>query len=121
MNVPVPVNGSRTCTPCIGQGCAELLPQDVFDAADDEVDDLDRRVDDAEGLGSARESELEELLVEFGDDLLLALGVVDALGAQPDRLVERLQGLGFLSTFCSSRMSSMACMTLDTGLCSANE
>ncbi len=37
---------------------------------------------------------LEELLVELGDDPLLALGVVDARGAHPDAGVELLERLG---------------------------
>src|SRR5690606_20251340 len=78
------------------QRLAELLAQEVVDAVEDEVDDLDRRVDDAEALGHLGERVAEELVVELDDDLLLARGAVDVRGAQLHRVVERLERARFL-------------------------
>ena len=63
-------------------------------AAQNEVHDLHRRVDDPQRLGLLGEGQGEELLVELGDDPLLARGVVNASAAFADRLVEALQLLG---------------------------
>lgn len=68
----------------------------MVDALQDEVDDFDRRVHDAKALGHLRERVAEELVVEFDDDLLLALGALDALGTHLHRGIELLQGARFL-------------------------
>ena len=62
----------------------------------DEVHHRRRRVHDAQGLRRAREGRPEELLVELGDDPLLAGCVVDPRAALPHRGVEAVQltGLG---------------------------
>ena len=78
------------------QGLAELGLQDVVDAVDDEVHHFHRRVDDAQPLGHLGEGVAEELVVQLDHDLLLAGGVVDALGAHLHAVVEGLQGVGFL-------------------------
>ena len=63
-------------------------------AAQNEVHDLHRRVDDPQRLGRLGKGQGEEPLVEFGDDPLLARGVVNARAALANRLVEALQLLG---------------------------
>ena len=82
--------------PLVAQGGSELPPQEFGDRANDEVDDLDRGVDDAEALHVAGEGRLKEAVVEFGHDALAGFAVIDALHAALDRGVEVLQlgGLG---------------------------
>ena len=63
-------------------------------AAQNEVHDLHRRVDDPQRLGRLGKGQGEEPLVEFGDDPLLAGRIVNARAALADRLVEALQLLG---------------------------
>ena len=75
----------------VADRAAELLLEDVVDRAENEVDDLDRRIDHAHGVGGAGESVLEEAFVQLRDDLLLALSVVDLGSAQAHGLVEGLQ------------------------------
>ena len=72
----------------------EVLAGQPVHAAQDEVDDLHRRVHDAQGLSRLPERQGEEPLVQLGDDPLLALGVVDARAALAHRGVEALQLLG---------------------------
>ena len=69
----------------------ELRPKHAIDAADDEIDDFHRRVDDAEPFGHLGEGFFEEVLVEFDDHLLPAFGVVDFGGADADAVVEPLE------------------------------
>ena len=86
MKVPVPVKGSRMCTPSSERLCRTRSWRTSFGGAEDEVDDLDRRVDDARADRPVlAKASLEELLVQLGDDLLLALGAVDARGAKTRR------------------------------------
>ena len=80
----------------VGEARPEMAAQSVVGRAQDEVDDLHRRVDDAQRLGRLRQRLREEALVELGDDALLAAGVVDALGAELHVGVEALEGLGLL-------------------------
>ena len=80
----------------VRQRLAELLFEDVLDGVDDEVHALDGRIDDAELFGHPGERRAEELVVEFVDDALPALGVVDALGAFGDGPVELVQRGAFL-------------------------
>jgi hypothetical protein len=55
----------------------------LLGGAEDEVDDLDRRVDDAERVGGLGEGGLEELVVQLDDDLLPPRVVIDALCRGP--------------------------------------
>ena len=66
------------------QAAFEFVFQDVFHAFDDEIDDFDRRVNDAEPFGHAREGVAEEFVVEFHDDFLFAFGSFNAAGTQVD-------------------------------------
>ena len=75
----------------VGEALAELGAQHLVGGAQDEVDDLDRGVDDAEPVDGALEGGGEELVVELDDDPLLALGVLDALDAAADGGVERVE------------------------------
>ncbi len=68
--------------------------EEVVDCCVDEVDDLDRRVDDPEGCGRLREGFAEEFLVELGDDTLTACGGVDSADEHPDVVIELFQGGG---------------------------
>ena len=63
-------------------------------AAQNEVHDLHRRVDDPQRLGRLGKGQGEEPLVELGDDPLLARSVVNASAALTHRLIEALQPLG---------------------------
>ena len=63
-------------------------------AAQNEVHDLHRRVDNPQRLGRLGKGQGEEPLIEFGDDPLLAGRIVNARAALVDRLVEALQLLG---------------------------
>ena len=71
-----------------------MAPEEVVHGAVDEVDDLDRRVDDAERLHRVRERPPEELLVQPGNYALTAFGVVDAADHLLDVVVEVLKGRG---------------------------
>lgn len=75
---------------------SELRLEDVLHAVEDEVDDLHRRVHDAQALGHLGERVAEELVVQLDDDLLLALRALDALRAQLHRIVEARERVGFL-------------------------
>ena len=66
------------------QAAFEFMPQDVFHAFDDEIDDFDGRVNDAEPFCHAREGVAEEFVVKFHDDFLFAFGGFDAAGTQVD-------------------------------------
>ena len=70
MKLPVPVKGSRMWTPeserDLPNSAAGLL-----DAADHEVDDGLRGVDDAVGVGLLRVEALEEFLVDGVEEVLL--------------------------------------------------
>ena len=81
----------------VAEGPAEVPGQGLLSGAEDEVDDLDGRVDDAEGVGGLGQGGLEELVVQLDDDLLPAGVVVDPFGAYSYRVVEALEvlALGF--------------------------
>ena len=82
------------------QAAFEFVLQDVFHAFDDEIDDFDRRVNDAEPFCHAREGVAEEFVVEFYDDFLFAFGSFNAAGTQVDGVVEGLQGVAlFVQVF----------------------
>ena len=72
MKVPVPVKGSRMWTPSLPSVCPKLGAQQVVHALQDEVHDLDRRVNNAQPLGHLWEGVAEELVIKLDDDLLLA-------------------------------------------------
>ena len=75
------------------QAAAEFFFQHVVDAVQDEVDDLDGRVDDAELADGLRQGGLEEVVVELDDDALAAFGVFDAFAAHAHGVVEFLEAL----------------------------
>lgn len=58
----------------VGQPAPERVVRSLVGGAQDKVDNFHWRVDDAELICLLSETDLEEALVEFGDDLLLALG-----------------------------------------------
>jgi hypothetical protein len=95
MKVPVPVNGSRICTPLLPKRLAELGLQHLVHGMDDEVHHLDRRIDDAQPLGHLREGIAEKLVVKLDNDFLLGIGLVDASGAALHALVELLEAFRF--------------------------
>ena len=64
-----------TIGPAVTAALSEVLTQDVVGRAEDEVDDLDRGVDDAELVDGLLERGGEELVVELDDDTLLACRV----------------------------------------------
>ena len=80
----------------IREAAAKLPAQQGVGGVHDEVHHFHRRIDDAELFDHAREGRFEKLVVQLHDDALFALGVVDAGGAGAHRLVELLQGFGFL-------------------------
>ena len=94
--MPVPVNGSRTCTPASLSERPEFLFQYVIGALEDEVDDFDRRVDDAESVGLLLQRGREELLVQLHQDVLAGRTVVETPGSQPHALVESLKVAGLV-------------------------
>ena len=55
----------------VGEGFAELGVEDFLDAADHEVDDGLRGIDDAVGVGLLGVEALEELLVDGVEEVLL--------------------------------------------------
>ena len=55
----------------------EMLDREVVDRPEDEINDLDRSVDYSEGIGLFREGFLEEMLIQLGDDPLLAFRVIN--------------------------------------------
>ena len=76
-------------------GFPEALPKGrehrVVRAADDEVEDLDGREDDAQALAHTREGLREEVIIERAYDLLLAHQGVHGLDAMDYRPVEGIQ------------------------------
>ena len=80
MKVPVPVNGSRMWTPSSVSPWPNSWREHYVGRPKDEVDDLDRGVDDAELVDGLLERGGEEAVVELFDDALTAAVVgVDAL------------------------------------------
>src|ERR1019366_5003165 len=77
----------------VAEGAAELLLQDVFDAAHHEVHDGLRGIDDAVGVGFLGGEALEEALVHRVHELLLLGVVLRALGGQFDGAVEVVEAL----------------------------
>ena len=63
----------------------------MIGAAQDEIHDLNRRVDDAEAIRVLLEGRGEELLVEFHQHVLPRFAVVEATGAHTHAFVEALQ------------------------------
>lgn len=100
MKVPVPVKGSRICTPGGAQGAAELFPEHGLDGVENEVHDLDRRVDGTEPLRDAREGLVEELVVELDQDRLAGFRGGSALHTPADRFVEGVEALRFRVDAC---------------------
>ena len=72
----------------IPQALAKGRAHRVVGAANDEVDDLDRREDDTQALAHARERLREETIVERAHDLLLTRQGMHGLDAFDHRPVE---------------------------------
>ena len=87
------------------QRAAEMFVQHVLHAVDDEVHNLDGRIDDAQLLLHPGEGGGEELVVEFHHNLLLGLSVVDTLGTAAHAAVESLKALavGFVNLLVEQR------------------
>ncbi|CKM69207.1 Uncharacterised protein [Mycobacterium tuberculosis] len=79
----------------VGQPAPEMLARHEISRPHNEVHDLDRRVHDPQRLGLLLEADAEELLVQLGDHLLLALGARDLAGAPSHRFVKAFQPSGF--------------------------
>ena len=75
----------------VRQAAPELLAQKIIDRVQHEVDDLHRRVDNAQPLHHLGECRLEEFVVQLDDNALFALSVVDAGCTLAHRIVETLQ------------------------------
>ena len=75
----------------IRQAPAELLPQDVVGAVQDEVHDLHRRVHDPQPVGLLLQCDGEELLVKLHQHPLPGFAVVQALCPQANAAVEGLE------------------------------
>ena len=78
-------------------GVVEVCVESCFDASQDEVDDLDWRVNNSERFGHFGEGDREEVAVEVFDDALPGGSVVFryALYTPLNRLVELVEVLGF--------------------------
>ena len=79
----------------IRQTQPEVAPESRVRRVKDEVNNLDRGVDDPERVGCLGQRLRKEPLVQLGDDLLLAVCVVDAFSAQPHICVEAIQRFAF--------------------------
>ena len=75
----------------VSQALAKCRVHRIVCAADDEVDDLDGREDDAQALAHAREGLREEAIVERAHDLLLARQGMYRLDALDHRLIEGVE------------------------------
>ena len=75
----------------VGEGFAELLFQNVIDAADHEIDDGLRGVDDAVGVGLFGRESLKEALIDGVEEGLLFAVVVLVVGGVLDGLVEAVE------------------------------
>ena len=94
MKVPVPVKGSMRDV-LVSEGRFEFVDQHVLDGEEDEINNRNRRIDDSEALGHLGECFFEKLVVELGDDLLLARSVIDAFNAFADGGVEFIERCRF--------------------------
>ena len=72
--------GVHDVDPLAAQRLAKLLLQKVIDAVQDEVDHLDRCVNDAETIAHLGKGATEELVIQLQHDLLFARGIVDTIG-----------------------------------------
>lgn len=77
----------------VGEGFAELLLKDFFDAADHEVDNRLRGVNDAVGVSLLDVEALEELLVDGVEEVLFFGVALLGLGGALDGGVEAVEGL----------------------------
>ena len=75
------------------QAALKLALQDVFDAADNEINHFHGGVHDAEPFGHAGKGVAEKFVVQLNDDFLFAFGGFDAACPQVDGVVKRLQGV----------------------------
>ena len=67
---PGPNEGVDDVDTLVAQRSAKVPVHSLLGGAENEVDDLDRGVDDAECVGGFRQGGLEELVVQLDDDLL---------------------------------------------------
>src|SRR5438445_11583143 len=88
MKLPVPTKGSRMWTPLSPSRAAEFFLQNFLDAANHEVDDRLRRIDNAVGIGFFGRVSLEEALIDFVKEGLLLRKIGGFLGAALDGAIE---------------------------------
>ncbi|MNV53221.1 hypothetical protein D3C71_1453580 [compost metagenome] len=69
----------------------EFVLQHVVDRADDEINDLDRRIDDAQLVTRAFEGNAEEVVIELADQLLLGRRISNPLRFEADAMVELIK------------------------------
>ena len=91
MKLPVPTNGSMMMDPWIAEPAAELGLQHLLHAREHEIDDLLRRIDDAERVGALDGEALEELLVDGVEEFLLLGEIRDGVGGVLDGDVEAVE------------------------------
>ena len=80
MKLPVPVQGSRMCTPGRRQRHAEFGVEHLVHAGAHEIDDGLRRVDDAVRVGHLDRVALEEALVDRVEEVLLVAEILQVVG-----------------------------------------
>ena len=78
------------------EAAAELLAQHAVGAMQDEIDDFDRRIDDAQAVGFLAQGDGEEFLVKLHQHALPGCAVVEALGAAAHAFVEALEVARFV-------------------------
>jgi hypothetical protein len=83
--------GAEDVYALVGEGSFELLFQNVIDAADHEVDDRLRRVDDAVGVDFLGRESLKEALVDGIEERLLFAVVLFVIGGAFKSLVETVE------------------------------
>ena len=93
MKVPVPVKGSIMWTPFEPRVWPNSFLQNLIHRMDNEIHNLNGGVDDAEFFGGAGEGFAEKFIIKLDDQLLLSMGIGDALGAHLHACVEFFRGL----------------------------
>src|SRR5690606_14392738 len=74
---------------------AEMLSKCCIGTVQDEVNDLNRGIDNAQAFDHAWESRLEELIIQFNNDLLPPFGISDTRSSLSHTGIEPLQRLMF--------------------------
>ena len=80
----------------IGQPLAELFAENVVGAPQDEVHHLGRRIDDSQPFRFLLDRELEEVFIQFLEDLLSGNAGVQSLGSAAHAPVERFHVADFV-------------------------